>query len=93
MSFSNIADLCVVMTTVFAVFSLMAIAFIAICINAYLALRAAYDKTQDKAKKKAFIAGWNRACKNSCTHNTPVTYTIPVTVPVTVPSYTPVYIF
>jgi hypothetical protein len=49
MSFSNIADICVIMTTVFVVFSLMVIAFIAICIN---------------AKKKAFIAGWNGAYKN-----------------------------
>lgn len=87
MSFGNIADLCVIMTTVFVVFSLMVIAFFAICINAYLALRAAYDKAQDKARKRAFVAGWNEAYKNyrewykvqqliclnnSCIHRTPV---------------------
>jgi hypothetical protein len=91
MSFGNIADLCVIMVTVFTVFSLMVIAFIAICINVYLALRAAYDKAQVKAKKKAFVAGWNSACKNNrewyISRDPVVTHTVvPIVAPVTAPA-------
>ena len=97
MSFGNIADLCVIMVTIFAVFSLMVIAFIAICINAYLALCAAYDKAQAKAKKKAFVAGWNSACKNNrelyISRAPVVAHTVvPIVAPVTAPAPASAYV-
>jgi hypothetical protein len=60
MSFGDIADVCVIMVTLFGVFSLMAIAFLAICINTYLTVCAAMDKS----RKEAFKAGWDGAYKN-----------------------------
>ena len=60
MSFGDIADFCVIMTTLFGVFSLLVVVFLAICINTYLTVCVAMDKS----RKEAFKAGWDGAYKN-----------------------------